>query len=77
MLPFTLAIIFGIFCTIMFGVLAFCLRERKRALANQAIDARRDEAADNRVAVTLFGAIIAGAVLALITAYVVFFRDWP
>ena len=76
MLPVTLAIIFGTFCTIMFGVLAFCLRERKRALSSLVADARRDEAADNRVAVTLFGAIIAGAVLALITAYVVFFRDW-
>ena len=76
MLPVTLAIIFGIFCVIMFCVLAFCLRERKHALANQLADARRDEAADNRVAVVLFGSIIVGAVLALITAYVVFFREW-
>ena len=76
MLSVTLAIIFGVFCVIMFCVLAFCLRERKHALANQQADARRDEAADNRVAVVLFGSIIVGAVLALITAYVVFFREW-
>ena len=76
MLSVSLAIIFGTFCTIMFGVLAFCLRERKRALASQLPDAQRDQEADNRVAVTLFGAIVAGAVLALITAYAVFFRNW-
>ena len=72
----SLAVILLVFVGIMFGVLAFCLRERKRALANQGIDARRDEDADNRIAVVLFGGIIGGAVLALITAYVVFFRQW-
>ncbi len=78
----------------MGGVLAFCLRERRKRgglgeLGDPAIDPRQDqamlpsgpgnaedEAADNRVAMVLFGAIIAGALLALITAYLVFFRDW-
>ena len=72
----SLIVILLVFVCIMFGVLAFCLRERKRALANQGIDARRDEDADNRIAMVLFGGIIVGAVLALITAYVVFFRQW-
>ena len=72
----SLAVILLVFVGIMFGVLAFCLRERRRALANQGIDARRDEDADNRIAIVLFGGIIGGAVLALITAYVVFFRQW-
>ena len=56
--------------------LPICLRERKRALASKIFDARRDEEADNRVAVLLFGAIFVGALLALITAYLVFFREW-
>lgn len=72
----SLIVILLVFVGIMFGVLGFCLRERKRALANQAVDARRDEQADNRVAVVLFGGILVGAVLALITAYVVFFRTY-
>ena len=72
----SLIVILLVFVGIMFGVLGFCLRERKRALANQAVDARRDEQADNRVAMVLFGGILVGAVLALITAYVVFFRTY-
>lgn len=76
MLALSLTIVFAIFCVIMGGVLAFCLRERKRALASEIIDARRDEQADNRVAALLFGAIFVGALLALITAYLVFFREW-
>lgn len=35
-----------------------------------------DEADDNRVAMVLFGTIVAGALLALITGYLVFFRAW-
>lgn len=72
----SLIVILLVFVGIMFGVLGFCLRERKRALANQAVDARRDEQADNRVAMVLFGGILVGALLALITAYVVFFRTY-
>ena len=72
----SLIVILLVFVGIMFGVLGFCLRERKRALANKAVDARRDEQADNRVAMVLFGGILVGAVLALITAYVVFFRTY-
>ncbi len=42
--------------------------------APQTVEATEVE--DNRIVVVLFGAIIAGAVLALITGYLVFFRDW-
>jgi hypothetical protein len=35
-----------------------------------------DEADDNRVAMVLFGTIVIGALLALITGYLVFFRTW-
>jgi hypothetical protein len=76
MLVLGLTIVFVVFCVIMGGILAFCLRERRRALANAATDSQRDEAADNRVAVILFGAIFVGALLALTTAYLVFFRQW-
>ena len=76
MLSLSLALVFGLFCLIMAAVLALCLRERKRAMANRGIDAKRDEQADNRVAKALFGAIIVGALRALITAYLIFFRQW-
>jgi hypothetical protein len=94
MLSLSLFGVFLAFCLLMGGVLAFCLRERRKIdslgnLDNVPIDARQeplhrvsgpgsaeDETADNRVAMVLFGTIIIGALLALITAYLVFFRDW-
>ncbi|MEQ1517672.1 MAG: hypothetical protein ABL931_14405 [Usitatibacteraceae bacterium] len=76
MLALSLFAVFTVFCIIMGAVLALCIRERKRALASQVLDARRDEDADNRVAIVLFGAIFLGALLALTTAYLVFFREW-
>ena len=76
MLSASLILILGIFCAIMFGVLAFCLRERKRTLADPVSTVERDQAEDTRVAMVLFGSIIVGALLALITMYLVFFRQW-
>ncbi|MEO8104564.1 MAG: hypothetical protein ABI790_18770 [Betaproteobacteria bacterium] len=76
MLDLSLILIAAIFCLIMAGILAFCLRTRKHTLANLTDDAERDRAEDSRVAVVLFGAIIVGALLALITMYLVFFRQW-
>ncbi|HEX9391749.1 MAG TPA: hypothetical protein VF928_10610 [Usitatibacteraceae bacterium] len=35
-----------------------------------------DEDADQRVALAVFGAIFLGALLAVVTGYLVFFRDW-
>ncbi len=72
----SLIAIWGSFVAIMFGVLGFCLVERKRALASGISDAERDKRADKRVLLVLFASMIAGALLALITAYVVFFRVW-
>jgi hypothetical protein len=82
--------VFLAFCVLMGGVLAFCLRERRKVDdLEQSLDGSHepvnlqsgpgsidDEAADNRVAMVLFGTIILGALLALITGYLVFFRDW-
>jgi uncharacterized membrane protein len=76
MLSASLIAIIGIFTAIMFGVLAFCIGTRKRTLARNASDAEQDQAEDTRVAAVLFGAIVVGAVLALITMYLVFFRQW-
>ena len=76
MLSASLIAIIGIFTAIMFGVLAFCLRTRRRTLARNAASTEQDQAEDTRVAVVLFGAIVVGAALALITMYLVFFRQW-
>ena len=76
MLDFSLILIAGIFCAIMFGILAFCLHERKQTLKKVVSSAKSDQAEDSRVAIVLFGSIIVGAVLALITMYLVFFRQW-
>ena len=76
MLSASLILIIGIFSAIMFGVLAFCLQMRKRTLARQADNIAEDHVEDKRVAIVLFGAIVVGAVLALITMYLVFFRQW-
>ena len=91
-LTFSLIFVFIAFCLLMAGVLAFCLHERRKidGLGNQHHEGqqhteivteqftanRQDTADDNRVAIVLFGTIIGGAALALITGYLVFFRDW-
>lgn len=105
-LTFSLLIIFLLFCVMMAGVLAFCLRERRRSShgtqdatvdhstngyfpASTSGDSRpqpislhspmpnqADDDDDQRVAITLFGSIFLGALLAIITGYLVFFREW-
>ena len=91
-LTFSLIFVFIAFCLLMAGVLAFCLHERRKidGLGNQHREHQQpteivteqftanpqDAADDNRVALVLFGTIIGGAALALITGYLVFFRDW-
>jgi hypothetical protein len=75
MLEASLVLVFLAFCAIMGSVLMFCIRARKRA---QAADmAQGSDAAvasdDERILLVLFGAILAGAALALVTGYLVFF----
>ena len=79
MLELSLIAVFVAFCTIMGGVLMFCIRERRlvddlNAVAPLTPEAI--EAEDNRLVMVLFCAIIAGAALALLTGYLVFFRQW-
>jgi hypothetical protein len=88
----SLLVVFLLFCLLMAGVLAFCLRERRKidGIGNPAkrdaytgdirpqdhVASASDAEQDSRVAIVLFGSIIAGALLALITAYLVFGRTW-
>jgi hypothetical protein len=88
----SLLVVFLLFCLLMAGVLAFCLRERRKidGIGNPAkrdaytgdirpqdhVVSPNDAEQDSRVAIVLFGSIIVGALLALITAYLVFGRKW-
>ncbi len=81
MLAFSLAIVFTAFCVIMGAVLMFCIRERRivdgfEKIKNAPMTAEAIETEDSRIVKVLFGSIIAGAALALITGYLVFFRTW-
>ena len=62
-----------VFFALMVGVLVVCLRTRRIALLGM-VDADRVPNGGNRMAYIFMAAIIAGALLALITAYLVFFR---
>ncbi|AMS32602.1 MAG: hypothetical protein ACK45Y_11860 [Betaproteobacteria bacterium] len=78
-LEVSLLVVFLAFCVIMGAVLMFCIRERRLidGLTNVApMSAEAIENEDNRLVKVLFGAIVAGALLALITGYLVFIRDW-
>jgi hypothetical protein len=72
--------VFLVFCLIMAGVLMFCIRERRMVDGLESppppMSAAAMEAEDARIVKVLFSAIIAGAALALITGWLVFFRTW-
>lgn len=91
----SLLVVFFSFCLLMAGVLAFCLRERRKIDGLGHVDKQNqftgepgeirpqdcvpspdDAEQDSRVALVLFGSIIAGALLALLTGYLVFGRVW-
>jgi hypothetical protein len=81
MLALSLTIVFAAFCAIMAGVLMFCIKERRMVdglneTKQAPMTTSAIEAEDNRIVIVLFGSIIAGAALALITGYLVFFRTW-
>jgi hypothetical protein len=78
-LEISLLLVFLAFCIIMGAVLTFCIRERRMidGLNNvPPASAEAIESEDERLVKVLFGAIVAGALLALITGYLVFIRDW-
>lgn len=66
-------------CAMLLVLLAFCLRERRKTLMREqqlAVDTGRDQAEDFRVSLVVFGAIIVGAMLGLISLFVVFYSHW-
>lgn len=65
-----LALVFATFCVLMGLVLRFCQVERRRALAGEG------GGSDQRIAWLLLAVIAVGAVLAVITAQLVFFKAW-
>ncbi|MCA3002671.1 MAG: hypothetical protein ACK5RJ_09340 [Burkholderiales bacterium] len=78
-LEISLLVVFLAFCVIMGAVLTFCIRERRLVDGLSDVAPMSAEAIENediRLVKVLFGAIIAGALLALITGYLVFMRDW-
>jgi hypothetical protein len=79
MLEVSLVAVFLAFCTIMGGVLLFCIHERRMVdgLKKAApMSAEAIEAEDSLLVKVLFGAIIAGAALAMIAGYLIFVRNW-
>lgn len=78
-LELSLLLVFLAFCAVMGGVLALCFRERRlsarRAFHTESpVTLHTADRQGNRLAFILLGCIIAGALLALLTAYLVFFR---
>ncbi len=65
-----LILVFVAFCVLMGLILRYCQRERARALQGN------DGGAEKPVALLISGIIASGAALAIITAYLVFFRNW-
>jgi hypothetical protein len=79
MLEMSLVAVFLVFCTMMGGVLLFCIRERRLVDGLKAVEplsAEAIEAEDSRLVIVLFGAIVAGAALAMIAGYLIFGRNW-
>ena len=68
-----LLIVFFAFVTVIGIVMAVSFRERKLANHSTESDAERDAASDTRTMIAIFGAIIAGLMLALLVAWLVFF----
>ena len=68
-----LLIVFLAFVAVIGVVMAVSFRERKLANNSVESDADRDAASDARTMLVIFGAIIAGMLLALLVAWLVFF----
>jgi len=78
MLDFWLIAAFSAFIAVMALVLAACFRERRlwhdgKSGNNVTGTPAAEQASDTRIAIVIFGAIIVGALLALLVGYLVFF----
>ncbi|MBK8323573.1 MAG: hypothetical protein IPL06_12730 [Betaproteobacteria bacterium] len=72
-LGYKLLLVFIAFLTVLSVVIAMAFRERKRAREIPEGDLAAQQAADGRVLLTVFSAIIGGMFLTLLTAWLVFF----
>jgi hypothetical protein len=68
-----LFIVFLAFLAVLAGVIWMAFRERRLARGIAPGDIAAQEAADGRVMVTIFGAILGGMGLTLLVAWLVFF----
>lgn len=68
-----LFLVFLAFLAVLAGVIWMAFRERKLARGIVASDIEAQQAADGRVMVTIFGAILGGMLLTLLVAWLVFF----
>jgi len=69
---FGLSLVIATFVAIMAGVLALSFRERRAGKRIEADDVAAQNASDARLLTAIFGSIIGGMVLTLITASLVF-----
>ncbi len=82
MLIVSLVAVFVAFCLIMAAVLIYCIHQRrlidglKHTTPSTTEFAKMIAANDSQIVKVLFLAIFAGALLALITGYLVFIRTW-
>ena len=67
-----LSLVIATFVTIMAGVLALALRERRAGKTIAVDDVAAQNASDARLLTVIFGSIIGGMVLTLVTASIVF-----
>jgi Na+-transporting methylmalonyl-CoA/oxaloacetate decarboxylase gamma subunit len=72
-LGYKLLLVFLAFLAVLAVVIGMAFRERKRAREIPEGDIAAQQAADGRVLVTVFTAIIGGMLLTLLTAWLVFF----
>jgi hypothetical protein len=68
----SLALVIAAFVTLMAGVLTVAFRERRAARRIAAADTEAQGVSDARVLTVIFGSIIGGMVLTLVTASLVF-----
>jgi Na+-transporting methylmalonyl-CoA/oxaloacetate decarboxylase gamma subunit len=72
-LGYKLLLVFLAFLAVLTVVIGMAFRERKRAREIPEGDFAAQQAADGRVLVTVFTAIVGGMLLTLLTAWLVFF----
>jgi len=68
-----LVLVLAAFLALLTTVIRLSFRERRLSKTIDAADVAAQQASDARLLVTIFGSVIGGMVLTLITAWLVFF----